>query len=687
MGQVVGSLRPDRATAGEKLVLKRLRDHLPNEFYIYPECPINQHRQQRFPDFIVLANFGVVVLEVKDWVEIIKADKYNAQIRRRDGTVHRMRNPVLDAREQATALSSELQKIPGLLKKSGKLDVPWGYAVLLPNLPPSVLSQLREAWGDDFVLGKGDLEAPVVTQRLRGTIPKQRPLRSEEMDYIRGVINPTVLIVPEESSKPAILLNQEQEAIVSEAPPRREKPKKGEPVPTSQQSLWDEIAANVGLSAADDALPPEGEDIAASAHVRLVRGVAGSGKTLVLTRRAQYLAAQYPEWKLCLMTYGSDLVESLQARVKGYDNIEQVKTFHGLCVSLLKPHIKWREPQNMEGYLRRWYADQPAMQAFGGEFVAAEITWLKEMGIRDRDTYLTVARKGRSRPLSTNQRALIFDVYAMYQQALQEKGLYDWQDLPGMVVELMDAGAIAENLYDAILIDEAQDFAPVWMAVVQRLLKSDGGSLFLADDPSQSIYRFYSWREKGVHVVGRTRWLRIPYRNTREIYQAAYEVIRTDETLKHQIEEQTGLTLAEPDLTNPSLRSGPRPQLRHFDSFDDEVDFIRAEIQLLQQAGIKAQEIAVLHRRKVGVRHLQRGLQGLKVYVDTLFAPKGLEFEAVFLSQMQDCFSGNGSGSEEQLSEERRLTYMAMTRARQRLYLGYVGRWPAALQGVQPYVD
>jgi hypothetical protein len=44
--------------------------------------------------------------------------------------------------------------------------------------------------------------------------------------------------------------------------------------------------------------------------------------------------------------------------------------------------------------------------------------------------------------------------------------------------------------------------------------------LFLADDPMQSIYRYYSWREKGVPVAGRTRWLRIPYRNTREIYQA-----------------------------------------------------------------------------------------------------------------------------------------------------------------------
>ena len=75
MGQVIGHLRQDKATHGETEVLKKLQTSLPKDFYIYVECPLPDRHGHRFPDFIVLSNFGVVVLEVKDWVQIVEADK------------------------------------------------------------------------------------------------------------------------------------------------------------------------------------------------------------------------------------------------------------------------------------------------------------------------------------------------------------------------------------------------------------------------------------------------------------------------------------------------------------------------------------------------------------------------------------------------------------------------------------
>jgi len=59
----------------------------------------------------------------------------------------------------------------------------------------------------------------------------------------------------------------------------------------------------------------------------------------------------------------------------------------------------------------------------------------------------------------------------------------------------------------------------------------------------------------------------------------------------------------------------------------------------------------------------------------------------VFLSQMQETFSNGKEATEEQLSEERRLIYMAMTRAREHLYLNYEGHWPQPLERVPDYVD
>jgi superfamily I DNA/RNA helicase len=64
-----------------------------------------------------------------------------------------------------------------------------------------------------------------------------------------------------------------------------------------------------------------------------------------------------------------------------------------------------------------------------------------------------------------------------------------------------------------------------------------------------------------------------------------------------------------------------------------------------------------------------------------------LEFEVVFLSQLQHTFPDGIDCSPQSLSEERRLVYMSMTRARERLYLNYEGHWPAAMDGVCQYAD
>jgi hypothetical protein len=686
MGKVIGYLRPDRATYGEKLVLQKLEQSLPADFDIYVECPLHDESLQRFPDFIVLSNFGVVVLEVKDWVQIVGADKFNARIRDRQGRVRRERNPVLVARDFATLLAQDLQRMPELLRDNRKLRVPWGYAAVLPNLPASVLTQLRRVWGDEFVLGKADLEHPVTSRRLKATVPRHAALKQWEIRCVRGVINPSVLIVHEDPEKPAVILDQEQEELVTEAPTITPTPEPA-PKPTAEQRVLEPLAEPAAPHPTREELPDHiGEDVAFNAAIRLVRGVAGSGKTLVLARRAQYLAAQHPEWQIRVLTYNDKLSRVLRAQMRGFRNVK-VSTFHRLCSTLLKPCLKWRDPCDPDGWLKYHLSEWPLAQKLGVEFLSNEFKWIKEVGIQNREAYLTAERKGRGTPLRSAQRERVYDILEAYQHWLAEQHALDWADVPHLVLDNIEHGQIRVENLDAILVDEAQDFAPVWIRVLRQLLKPQDGVLFLADDPSQSIYRFFSWREKGIPVVGRTRWLRIPYRNTREIYQAAYEVIREDAVLQGHLEEQLGTTLHEPDLASEYLRSGPRPELRHFRSPKDEFAFIRMEIERLLQKGYHAEEMVVLHRRRPGVRKLTEHLRGLDVDVSTLHALKGLEFEVVFLSQMQETFPFGLEAPEQHLSEERRLVYMAMTRARERLYLNYEGRWPPPLRAVLDHVD
>jgi len=518
MAEIIGSLRPDKATYGEKQVLEKLKHSLPSDFTVYVECPLIQPRRRggrgemrRYPDFIVLANFGVVVLEVKDWVQIESADKFHAFIRTRDGKTRKVRNPVEEAREFAMLLAEKLEEIPALLRERSRLEVPWGYASILPNLPMSTITQLRSVWGESFVLGMADLEPHVATKRMRGTLPFNRMLRSREMDYVRGVINPSIVIPQPLPGEGYLLLDRDQERIVAEPVVTEDKvaqPQK--PPSTDQKALFEVPASKSDAVEAPELAPTLLEDkVVLNTSIRLVRGVAGSGKSLVLIRRAQYLRATYPNWKIGVFTYNDKLASSLNAQLRGHNM--HVKTFHKLCASLLKGSLPWRDPvESAQGWINRHKAQWPIVNEFGAEFLSEEIEWIKEVGISDRETYLHVARRGRGAPLSKNRRGPVFDLFEAYQEYLAREGLMDWADIPHQALKAMDAGKAPTGIYDAILIDEAQDFAPVWMRVITRLLKPNSGYLFMADDPSQSIYRFFSWREKGINVMGRTRWLRVP---------------------------------------------------------------------------------------------------------------------------------------------------------------------------------
>ena len=72
--------------------------------------------------------------------------------------------------------------------------------------------------------------------------------------------------------------------------------------------------------------------------------------------------------------------------------------------------------------------------------------------------------------------------------------------------------------------------------------------------------------------------------------------------------------------------------------------------------------------------------------VATFHALKGLEFEVIFLSQLQYGFPQEFIEDAQAVSKARRLVYMAMTRARECLYLNYEKEWPRQLEGVRKYV-
>jgi superfamily I DNA/RNA helicase len=339
---------------------------------------------------------------------------------------------------------------------------------------------------------------------------------------------------------------------------------------------------------------------------------------------------------------------------------------------ILKPI--WQDPISAKEWLRKNEIETLRQLGLTADFVAGEIAWRKEISLYDDAEYLDAERKGRGHRLDRNKRELInliFNRYLVYQQTRRDNGQswYDWDDVSFVALE-----ALAEHpmtgLYDAVFIDEAQDFAPSWVKLAKALLKP-GGNLFICDDPAQSIFCWYSWHQKGLSVVGRSRVLRVPFRSTLEISQAAHSLIEADETLR-QTEERP-----EPDFTSYELGTGPLPALIACKDVESETRFVHEKVHELIAEGVSPNQIAILcHNRWHAQSWEQWQKQG--VYVQHFEKMKGLEFSAVFIPRLQDAFPTPADA--DSVTAMRRKIFTAMTRARYRLIMSYYGMLPKPLE-------
>jgi len=671
MAEMIGNLRED-ATNGEKLVYKLLGQNLPKEYTVYVETPIRKKREIRYPDFTILTNYGVVVLEVKDWVYLEgRADPEGVTVRTRSGETRHERNPVFTAREMALALSSQLNT--RLNQDQPGESVPWSCAAVLVNLPASVITQLQYVWGEEFVLGKDDLDIPdLLLSRIKKTFPvrRMRPLSAEELKHARAVIYPVVDI--QMPGRADVILDEQQEKLVAE--PIRQEPvvisksaKKAEQS-HRQEQLFETLKAEDESSMDQQ---PEGERISQNVAIRLVRGFSGSGKTLVLMQRARYLAAQYPAWNIGVLTFNKPLQEQLEQSFKG-SSISPI-TFHKLCRNWL------HTPDDRQTELDAWLSPRqllyPIIEKIGVKAAVKEIDWIRDTGLTRREDYLAIERKGIGKDLrlTAEDRNGIYDVLDAYRNYMRENNLWDWSEIPLMALNVLEKKEVKPALYDAVLIDEAQDWAPIWFKVLQHVIRPETGIIFLADDPSQSIYRYFSWKEKGIHVVGRTRWLKVPYRNTYEIYRAAYSLIANYEEIQKSLSEEG--ELIEPELSSETMRHSSLPLVRKFRNAAEEMAYLKNAISSLRHDGYAEKEIAVLVRHNKELSFVQNVLRGSGVNAYTMHRFKGLEMEVVLIPGLQTTFA-----RPEDEGSERRLLYMAMSRARAKLYLTYSGKLPQAYE-------
>lgn len=276
---------------------------------------------------------------------------------------------------------------------------------------------------------------------------------------------------------------------------------------------------------------------------------------------------------------------------------------------------------------------------------------------------------------------LAIPIVKQYIHYCTDKSYLDFNDLISRSTSLFqnheDITTIYKNKYEYILVDEFQDVNNLQVELI-KLLLTDKTQLFCVGDDWQSIYGF---RGSNVSYIvefekhfpySKVIKLNLNYRSTQNIVGASNEVIKHN---KFKIEKDV----------QASKKSEHKIVVYAGNSEEENIQFCFNKVRELLKEGIQNDDILFLYRRSKMYTpyYFKFKNESIRVQGKTIHASKGLEAKVVFIIGLKE---GNGgfpdiwledrifqiikkANHDLLMEEERRLFYVAITRAKDKLFL------------------
>ncbi|WP_127805406.1 3'-5' exonuclease [Hydrogenophaga sp. NH-16] len=585
-----------RMTPGERRTAERLEDKLDADYLLWYDVAVGPKHQH--PDFVVMhPRRGILILEVKDFrlSTLIQANKQTWDIHGELGP-KTIPNPLEQARQYAHQVVHALERDPQLVqpegRHQGKLAFPWSYGVVLPNITRAQFdkAELAHAIEPHRVICQDEMGEQVEPEALQSRLWDMFPfmmggvMSLPQMDRVRWIMFPEVRV-------------QVTGELFDDADEVAELPSIMRVMDLQQEQL----ARSLG-----------------DGH-RVIHGVAGSGKTMLLGYRAEHLAkAQTAASKpILILCYNEPLARQI-ARVmaaKGIADRVHAVHFHKWCRQQLVAYGQDLPPQNLP-----W-------DAFFEDMVQRVITGV------DR------------RQIPSGQ----------YQAVLIDEGHDFAPEWLRLVVQMVNP--TTNSLL--VLYDDAQ-------SIYDRTQKSKN----------------FSFKSVGIQAQGRTTILKINYRNTRQILQTASLVAADLLTAEDKDDDGVPLLKpvscgrdgeAPLIIRLPTLREEVA-QVAELLATAHREGHAWADMAILCRHHSEMDICAEFLRKRKLPYQLRRNSSSVfdpahdSIKVMTLHVSKGLEFPVVALVG-----AGRMPAEGEDEREDARLFYVGATRATQRLVIGVSG--------------
>ena len=451
----------------------------------------------------------------------------------------------------------------------------------------------------------------------------------------------------------------------------------------------------------------------------LVKGVAGSGKTTIGIGRVKYLKNHYlnKNDRILFVTYNNSLINYSKDIYKDFniqefslfslnnkkDNVH-MKTINKIIYELYKKYSNKKlnlitDYDEINKYIKKALYiikdkyNTDILNYENTKFLIEEFNWIKGTGCLYLDEYLNIDRLGRGLSAkegpvrlkkASKERYAIHDALMKFENLIQNDKKITFSTMAMEVKEILMNQKFKK--YQHIIVDESQDLSKVQLEILLLLYddaKKYSTIMFLADT-AQSI-NVQSWispsgrsfKNIGVDMKGKSKVLSRNYRTTKEIAKAAYSLIKDDENI-----------LNNENYVKPKevKKEGDIP--KYFESIDLENQYkkIKEIIEKNLDENMIPSDIAVVSKKQKNlekcskylvsnsiackiVKNNHKSINKNKINLLTMHDIKGLEYPIVIVINLNDNIIPNLDFNDNKLSIQRKLLYVSMTRAKEKLYL------------------
>jgi superfamily I DNA/RNA helicase len=391
-----------------------------------------------------------------------------------------------------------------------------------------------------------------------------------------------------------------------------------------------------------------------------VSGGPGTGKTIVALHRVAHLAAALDsgdDSRILLTTFNRHLAADLRSRLLVLGGQRLLRRVDVVNIDRLALRVA-READGGAGkqlvddhrIIEYWqsFLSELGETRWSAEFLAAE--WaqiiLGQMLSSPTD-YVKARRPGRGRPLSREERGQIWQLTERFTGWLHGQRVWTWHQVAAHAAHLeanRAASAPPRHRYRHVVVDEAQDLSSAHWKMLRAMVPDGPDDMFLVGDTHQRIYdNHVRLSNLGINIRGRSHWLTLSYRTTRQILATALELLSGEvyDDLDGGKDTLAGYR---------SLLRGGRPIFHGASSWEQEKNLIAAQVEVWR--GLPGGSVAIcvptrelaadlaVRLQSDGVDVVEIGPDGPVrsdgVHIGTMHRFKGLEYLRMIIGGVSD---------------------------------------------------